>query len=434
MFYYRVYSKILFRTVLIAACCLVIFAASPATAQELAAPVNSFNGEMIVSPASQPLPALNMANSDAPAILTYSGDVRVVSVPQPANLQRAVVGLPLPDGYRIIAPPGASATLTLPEGSQIHIREMSIVELNGFAWDPQANLRGMLMSLYAGSVRVIMSPAEKERGSFFEIKTPNALISLHFSQPDVEVIYAAPVLENMTALLEEGMTVETEEAALWQNVLAKREEDVIRRQNESRAQTQFATLQNDNAPQLTTGAATLVEQGGLAKIGLIRSEEDALLQALIQQRDEFAKRVAAATQSQAAAPVATDIEQWQWDGLIVGDDEAGKGATFVFAYTTKAIFMNRLTRETRTVQPGQRALVRGLGITMTVLNGSPMLQDPPRNMGTVFALDSQRHESQESSIQNQEGVASTGLPGSAGHPESWSNRPRAHNIEITIAE
>ena len=444
-------SRLLYVALIAAGVLLAVFAAAPARAEYPAAPVNSFNGEIIVLPASQPLPAQRLASSGAPAILTYSGDVRVVSSPQP-TVPHSLVGLPLPDGYRVVTPPRASATLTLPDGSQIQIREMSIVELNGFAWNPQARLRGMLMSLYAGSVRVTMAPAYREQGSFFEVKTPNALVALHFSQPDVEVIYATAPLEQMAALLEEGVTLEAEEEALWSAVLSDRKEDVARRQSERRARAQIASLPNDGAPLRPTTATQLLAQEAFTQIGLIQSEEDALLQARLLQRNEDATgRFPTAIQRQDAAaqppdastsglvlPMNLDLEQWQNDGLIIGEDETGKGATFVFAYNTSAIFMNRLTRETRTVQPGQRALVRGLGVTMTVMNGSPMEQDPPRNMGTVFALDSQGqapslNNPDESAILGQ-GDDDSRLPGSSGRSESLSNRPRPHQVEITIAE
>ena len=411
--------------------------------------VNSFNGQIIVLSAAQALPSqaelASMSPDGAPALLTYHGDVRVVAAPRPA-LAHSLAGLPLPDGYRVVTQPNASATLTLPDGSQIHIREMSIVELNGFVWNTQASKRGMLMSLYAGSVRVMMAAVEHEQGSFFEIKTPNALVSLHFSQPDVEVIYAPSPLENMTALLEKDMTLDQEEAALWQKVLDDRKREAARWQGTLAT----AAIQRDESSPPPTGMMQpVVAQQAFSQIGLIQSEGDALLQARLLQRDEgltdslaFAAQGADASASTAGAalpnngmiPLLLNAEQWQNDGLIVGEDESGKGATFVFAYTTSAIFMNRLTRETRTVQPGQRALVRGLGITMTVLNGNPMEKDPPRNMGTIFALDRQgAMNREESTIQSQEDLPSLGGPGSPGR-DGWGNRPRPHRVEITIEE
>ena len=235
MFRYCVCLKIVLLFFLIVSCAFVTL---PAKSQQRAATVNSFNGEIVVVPSSQPFSPqaqfADMGQAGVPAILTYTGDVRVVSSPQP-TLPLSQLGTTVPDGYRIVTKPGADATLTLPDESQIHIREMSILELNGFAWDNRTNSRGMLMSLYAGSVRVRLAPAFQEQESFFEIKTPNALVALHFSQPDVEVIYAPSPLENMSVLLEEAVTLEEEEEILWKQVLIDREDDVLRRQSEQSA-------------------------------------------------------------------------------------------------------------------------------------------------------------------------------------------------------
>ena len=194
-------------------------------------------------------------------------------------------------------------------------------------------------------------------------------------------------------------------------------------------------------------------QESLAQIGLVQSEEDTLLEARLLQRDEeLASKVAQAVQvagtstfgltspDSGAFPSNIDLEQWQADGLITGEDDIGKGTTFVFAYTVSVSFMNRITRETRTIQHGQRAVVRGRGITMTVLNGGPMQSVPPRNVGATFALDSQGYtpslsKPEESFIQSQENASPSSLfPGSTGRPESWGGRPNPHDIEIVIDE
>ncbi len=460
---YHVHSKIALRFAFMALCCfLTVFAVFPAAAQQHTAVFHSFNGEIIVVPASQPFPSqaqfANMSQGGEPAILAVDGDVSVISTAHP-TLPRLQSLENAPNGYRIIARSGASATLTLPDGSQILIREMSIVELNGFAWNTQRNARGMLMSLYAGSVRVLLSQPYQKQETFFEIKTPNALVALHFSQPDVEVIYAPSPLEEMTALLEEDMSLEEEEGLLWQTVLNERERDVRRRQRP----VKNAAIQSGGTAILPSGAAPFSVQETLAQIGVIQSEEDILLQGQLLQRDEDATtrlaqsiqpqfeavQVAAASPSglslprHGVIPLNLDLEQWQADGLITGEDEAGKGTTFVFAYTVSVSFMNRLTREVRTIQPEQRAVIRGQGITMTMLNGNPMRNVPPRNIGMVFEFDGQRgmpsldkpEESSESSIQTQENAPSSWLfPGSSGRPELGGRRPRPHNVEIIIDE
>ncbi len=451
MLCYYLHSKIALRSALIATCCfLAVFAALPAAAQPRAATVNSFNGRILVVPSSQPVPSQtqlgSMSQAGAPAILTYSGDVSVVSSSRPIH-PLVQLGNAAPDSYRIVTKFGAYATLTLPDGSQISIREMSILELNGFVWDKRTNLRGMLMSLYAGSVRVSLSQVYQEQESFFEIKTPNALLSLHFSQPDVEVIYAPSPLENMLALLEEGERIEEEEEeTLWKEVLAARKENVLRRQREQAALAQTVAIQSEGTAVLPVEAAQIGLQEALAQIGLIQSEGDALLQARLLQRDEeLTSRVAQAAAVQVAdastsglvlpdsggPPVNIDLEQWLADGLITGEDDMGKGTTCVFAYTVSVSFMNRITREIRTIQHGQRAVVRGRGITITVLNGNPMQNDPPRNIGTIFEFESL---GQMPSLDKADASSPWLFPGSTGRPGSSGNRPRPHDIEIIIDE
>lgn len=439
MDFYRVFLQVVFLFFMMAS---YVFAAFPAAAQQPAATAPAFNGQIVVAPASQPLPQparlANTGPAGAPAVLTYRGEVSVVASSQPAR-PRAELGTTAPDGYRIVTNAGAQATLTFPDASQIRIREMSVLKLNGFARNSRTNTRGMLISLYAGCVRVLLSQTYQARESFFEIRTPNALVSLHFSQPDVEVIYAPSPLENMTALLEEGEMLVEEEAVLWQDVLAERQADVTRRQRQQVAMAQTAALQGEEPAARPVGLARSDLQEALAQIGLTQSEEDALLQAHFLQRDEALSdsytQMADASASGVPLP-----DTRRADGLITGEDDVGKGTTFVFAYTVSISFMNRITREIRTIQHGQRAVVRGRGITMTVMNGNPMQHAPPRNIGAIFEFDGlgqmpSLDRPDESSIQSQPAASSsTQFPGSAGRPEAGGRRPRPHNIQIIIDE
>lgn len=452
------YRRLLQSVFLISVMASCVFLTLPAKSQQRAASVNSFTGEIVVVASSQALSPraqfADMAGGGIPAILTYTGDVRVVASQQP-TLPQSELADAVPDGYRIVTRPGSDATLTLPDDSRILIREMSILELNGFARDRLNRSSGMLMSLYAGSVRVRLAPGFQQQDAFFEIKTPNALVALHFSQPDVEVIYAPSPLENMTVLLEEGVELEDEEEILWRQVLAEREEDAYRRQREQPGgAAQIATV-NQGTTALPVGVSQTGLQAELAQIGLIESEENILFQAGMLQRDE--DRYAPALQPDVGLASATDglgdlpgsaggwlpmnldLEQWQADGLITGDDDSGKGTTFVFVYTVSVSFMNRLTREARTIQPGQRAVLRGPGITMTMLNGGPMQDAPARNVGMTFALDSQARmpgldKPNESSVLSQPGAdPSTWLfPGASGRPELSGKRPTPHTVEIVI--
>ncbi|PIE30937.1 hypothetical protein CSA57_01040 [candidate division KSB3 bacterium] len=127
-------------------------------------------------------------------------------------------------------------------------------------------------------------------------------------------------------------------------------------------------------------------QKAFSDIGLIESEASALLEARLTQRDEelsrrFSQAEIARTDAEPtpglfspqtnATPIDIELDSWQADGLISGEDDLGKGTTLVFAYTVDITFRNRLTRETRVVRSGQRAVSRGLGMTLAVLSGSP---------------------------------------------------------------
>jgi hypothetical protein len=83
---------------------------------------------------------------------------------------------------------GASVVLELSDGSQLKLGEntkIDIVDLSQTATGARTSRIKMLW----GRIQALLSPGHHQAESSFDIETPNALIGVKFSQPDVEVSY-----------------------------------------------------------------------------------------------------------------------------------------------------------------------------------------------------------------------------------------------------
>ncbi len=82
----------------------------------------------------------------------------------------------------------ASVMLELSDGSQIEIGANTRLDLAQLT-QTGSGARVSKIKLAWGWMRAKLSPGHQNKGSSFDIETPNALVGVKFSQPDVEVSY-----------------------------------------------------------------------------------------------------------------------------------------------------------------------------------------------------------------------------------------------------
>ena len=127
------------------------------------------------------LPAVSLAQQPTATLTTVSGTVLV-------NGQQQTQGTVLNVGDLLETQVGASAVVTLSDGSTLEIGEQTQVDLAELR-QTATQARVSRIKLMWGWVRARLSPGHQEVGSSFDIETPNAVIGVKFSQPDVEVSY-----------------------------------------------------------------------------------------------------------------------------------------------------------------------------------------------------------------------------------------------------
>lgn len=126
-------------------------------------------------------PSVSMAQQPTATITALSGEVLVSG-------QAATVGAVLSAGDSLQTQAGASVVLELSGGSEIRIGENTEISLRELT-QTVSGARISLLSLLAGRLRALLSPAHQHEGSAFTVETPNAQIGAKFSQPDIEVSY-----------------------------------------------------------------------------------------------------------------------------------------------------------------------------------------------------------------------------------------------------
>jgi hypothetical protein len=127
------------------------------------------------------VPATSTAQQPTATINALSGDVLVSG-------QTATVGTVLQAGDTIQTQAGASVVLELSDGSEIQLGENTQINIDDLT-QTATGARISRVKLLWGRVWTMLSPQHQLEGSAFDIETPNALVGVKFSQPDVEVSY-----------------------------------------------------------------------------------------------------------------------------------------------------------------------------------------------------------------------------------------------------
>jgi hypothetical protein len=126
-------------------------------------------------------PAVSLAQQPTATISALSGTVLVSG-------QTAKTGAVLHTGDTLQTQAGASAVLVLSDGSELQLGENTQVNLADLA-QTATGARVSRVKMLWGRIRAKLSPGHQQAGSSFDIETPNALVGVKFSQPDVEVSY-----------------------------------------------------------------------------------------------------------------------------------------------------------------------------------------------------------------------------------------------------
>lgn len=127
------------------------------------------------------LPSISAAQSPTATMSVVSGIVLV-------NGQAQGTGAVLKAGDIIETQAGAHTLLTLSDGSTLDVSENTKLDVATLA-QTAAGARTSKVKIAWGRLRAKLSAGHQKAGSTFDIETPNALVGVKFSQPDVEVRY-----------------------------------------------------------------------------------------------------------------------------------------------------------------------------------------------------------------------------------------------------
>lgn len=135
------------------------------------------------------VPAVSMAQQPTATIRTLNGDVLVSG-------QVVTVGAALRAGDTIQTQAGALVVLELSDGSELHLGEKTQISIADLA-QTSTGARVSRVKLLWGRIRAFLSSEHQIEGSSFDIETPNALIGVKFSEPDIEVSYSLEKAETV---------------------------------------------------------------------------------------------------------------------------------------------------------------------------------------------------------------------------------------------
>jgi hypothetical protein len=127
------------------------------------------------------VPSVSLAQQPTATISALNGTVLV-------NGQATETGTILSAGDRIETQAGASALLDLSDGSQLELGEQTQLDIAVLA-QTGTGARVSRVKVAWGWLRAKLSPGHQSEGSSFDMETPNALVGVKFSQPDVEIRY-----------------------------------------------------------------------------------------------------------------------------------------------------------------------------------------------------------------------------------------------------
>lgn len=145
------------------------------------------------------LPVVSWAQQPTATINTMSGTVLV-------NNQQQGTGTVLRTGDIIETQVGATMVLELSDGSLLEVGENTKLDVAVLS-RTAAGARVSKMKLLWGRIRAALSPEHQHAGSSFDIETPNALVGVKFSQPDVEVSYDPAKQETVALALTVALAV-----------------------------------------------------------------------------------------------------------------------------------------------------------------------------------------------------------------------------------
>ncbi len=102
------------------------------------------------------------------------------------------LGLTLFQGDAIQTKAGAFAVIELSDGSQLELGENTNILMEQLAIEPYSEARVSRVKLWWGKMRAVLSPGHQKEGASFDIQTPNSLVGVKFSKPDLEVEFDLP--------------------------------------------------------------------------------------------------------------------------------------------------------------------------------------------------------------------------------------------------
>jgi hypothetical protein len=145
------------------------------------------------------VPSVSRSQQPTATISALSGAVLV-------NGQEAGEGIVMSAGDIIESQAGASVVLELSDGSLLELGEntkLNIAELSQTATGARVSHVKMMW----GWLRAKLSPGHQQAGAAFHIETPNALVGVKFSQPDVKVSYDPTKKETVALALTVALAV-----------------------------------------------------------------------------------------------------------------------------------------------------------------------------------------------------------------------------------
>lgn len=97
------------------------------------------------------------------------------------------VGIDLYQGDAIQTKAGAFVLLELSDGSRLELAEDTNLLMEQLAVEPYSEARVSRVKLWWGKMRAVLSPGHQKEGASFDVQTPNSLVGVKFSKPDLEV-------------------------------------------------------------------------------------------------------------------------------------------------------------------------------------------------------------------------------------------------------
>jgi hypothetical protein len=129
------------------------------------------------------VPVAGSAQQRTARISKLSGEV-VVSGTIPAK-----IGAVLLSGDTIETQLGARALLKFSDGSRLELGERTNIDIVRLTRKSVTGAQVSQLRLKWGQIRVSLSSTHQKPGSSFSVETPDALIGVKLSQPDVEISY-----------------------------------------------------------------------------------------------------------------------------------------------------------------------------------------------------------------------------------------------------